>query len=160
MRRAAPTTSVRTAALAAVPFLLLAACGDDDPATTPTSAAPSTTAPVVTTTSATPSLTASGGPGCPIQTAPDPAATVVTASVIAKKVTAPSRSVTVKVGSKVRVAITTDVADEVHVHTYDLKEDVAAGCTSAIDFVANIPGTVEVELEDAGLEVLEIKATP
>jgi len=151
----------RLAVVAAVPFLALAACGGDDPTpnATPTTAAVTTTAPATTTPPTTPSGSPSGGPGCPIQPAPDPAATVVTASVKAKKVEAPSRSVTVKLGTKVRVAITTDVADEVHVHTYDLKEDVAAGCTSAIDFVANIPGTVEVELEEAGLHVLEIKAT-
>jgi hypothetical protein len=141
--------------------LALTACGDDGtPSGDATSAAP-TTAPPTTTPPATvgPAVTPSGGPGCPIQTPPDPAATVVVATVKDKKVDAPTRSVSVKLGTKVRVAITTDVADEVHVHTYDLREEVAAGCTSAIDFTANIPGTVEVELEKAHVHVLEIKAS-
>ena len=153
----------RVALLALLPALALTACGGDDPSPTasaPPSTTPATSAPGTSAPGTSASPTADGGPGCPAQTAPDPTATVVTADVIGKKVQPPNQTVTVKVGSKVRVAITTDVADEVHVQTYDLRENVAAGCTSAIDFVANIPGTVEVELEKAHVHVVEIKATP
>lgn len=150
---------MRRAALLALPLAFaLSACGDDDPtpqATQTPSATVTTTAPT-----ATASATASLAPPCPSRTSPAPDTTLVTASVAGKNVTAPSREVTVKVGTRVRVEITSDVADEVHVHTYDLRENVVPGCPSAIEFVANIPGTVEVELEKAHVHVVEIKATP
>jgi hypothetical protein len=47
----------------------------------------------------------------------------------------------------VRLTVTADVADEVHVHTYDKKQDLQPGVASTIEFVANIPGQIEVELE-------------
>lgn len=154
--------SLRRATLALGPLLaltVLTACGGDGDPTA--SASPSTTAPTTAapTTAAPTSESPSGGPGCPSRTAPASGTVVATATVTGKKVDAPSRTVTVKVGTRVRVAITSDVADEVHVHTYDVREDVTPGCPSALEFVANIPGTVEVELEEQKVHVLEIKAT-
>jgi hypothetical protein len=49
----------------------------------------------------------------------------------------------------VTVRVTSDLADEVHVHGYDKHVDVAAGRTAEVTFVANIPGVFEVELEKA-----------
>jgi hypothetical protein len=66
---------------------------------------------------------------------------------------------TVRRGTRVRIAVTVDHPDEVHVHSYDAKQAAKPGCPTAIDLVANIPGTVEVELEDAGLTLFEIKAS-
>lgn len=60
-------------------------------------------------------------------------------------------------GDTVRVVVTTDIADEIHVHGYDLKKDVAAGKTGTIDFVADQSGVFEVELENAGLQLLQLE---
>jgi hypothetical protein len=60
-------------------------------------------------------------------------------------------------GDTVRLVVTTDVADEVHVHGYDLKKDVAAGATGTIEFVANQSGLFEVELEAASLQLLQLE---
>ncbi len=49
----------------------------------------------------------------------------------------------------VTIRVTSDVADEVHVHGYNKMVDVAAGRTAEVTFVANIPGVFEVELEKA-----------
>lgn len=156
--RAVLTPRPRLAVLAAAALALtLAACGgDDDPdpqATTapPTTAAPTSGAPTPTVVSSTSS--------CPLRTSPAPGTTVVTASVTGKDVTAPDRSVSVKLGTRVRLEVTTDVADELHVHTYDVKEATTPGCPTALEFVANIPASVEVELEKAHVHVLEIKAS-
>ncbi|MDQ1712570.1 MAG: hypothetical protein QOE45_2020 [Frankiaceae bacterium] len=119
------------------------------PATTP---APATT----TTTAATPSAS---GPSCPAAAALPNGATLVTATVTGGRVTTPHAQWSVKLGSAVRVAVTADVADEVHVHSYDKKQDTTPGCPTAIDFTANIPGTVEVELENAKLHLFDIKAS-
>lgn len=63
---------------------------------------------------------------------------------------------TVNKGSTVELVVHSDVADEIHVHGYDLKKDVDAGGTATISFTADIPGVFEAELEDAGLEILQL----
>jgi len=60
---------------------------------------------------------------------------------------------TVNEGDHVVVVVKSDVADEVHVHGYDLKGDVAAGGTARIAFVAKTPGRFEIELENRGLQI-------
>lgn len=145
-------------ALALLAATLLAACGgDSDPAASPT---PSPTTPVAVTTSPATSPSPSGGPGCPIRTSPDPATTVITATVTGKTVTTEKHTYSVKLGTRVRLAVTANTVDEVHVHSYDLHEATVPGCPTGIEFVANVPGTVEVELEKAKVHVFEIKAAP
>lgn len=62
----------------------------------------------------------------------------------------------VDVGERVVIRVTADVDDEVHVHGYDLFEDVAAGTTATIEFVTDIPGVFEIELEGRGLTVAQL----
>ncbi len=46
--------------------------------------------------------------------------------------------------------------DEVHVHGYDLSAPVGPDRSTTLDFVAHIPGTFDVELEQAGLSLFEL----
>ena len=66
----------------------------------------------------------------------------------------------VRRGQTVRLVVTSDVADEIHVHGYDVKADVAANGTVELSFTASIPGVFEVELEQRGrrLFTLEVQA--
>jgi hypothetical protein len=64
--------------------------------------------------------------------------------------------VTVNKGQLVSLVVHSDVADEVHLHGYDLHSDVAAGGTAGIDFAAKIPGVFEAELENRKLQILEL----
>jgi plastocyanin len=57
----------------------------------------------------------------------------------------PSRKVEVATGDHVHISVTSDHADEVHVHGYDIEKEVSAGGTVTIDFTADIPGQFEVE---------------
>jgi hypothetical protein len=57
----------------------------------------------------------------------------------------PSRKVEVATGDHVHLSVTSDHADEVHVHGYDIEKEVSAGGTVTIDFTADIPGQFEVE---------------
>jgi hypothetical protein len=57
----------------------------------------------------------------------------------------PSRKVEVATGDRVHLSVTSDHADEVHVHGYDIEKEVSAGSTVTIDFTADIPGQFEVE---------------
>ena len=59
----------------------------------------------------------------------------------------------------VEITITSDVADEVHVHGYNLTRAFDAG-TTTVRFTAGIPGVFEVELEDSGHALFELTVTP
>ena len=68
----------------------------------------------------------------------------------------PDSRVSVPLGKTVRLVVTSDVADEVHVHGYDKSAAVAAGETGVVEFPATIPGVFEVELEQRGTKLLEL----
>lgn len=54
-------------------------------------------------------------------------------------------SPTVALGSKVKIVITSDASDEVHLHGYDIEKAIAAGGTATIETTADIPGRFELE---------------
>jgi len=66
----------------------------------------------------------------------------------------------VKQGSPVTLRFTSDAADEIHVHTYDLRQDLTPGQSADITFLAKIPGVFEVELENRKRKVLELEVRP
>lgn len=63
-------------------------------------------------------------------------------------------------GDEVRFAVTSDVADEVHVHGYDLMKDVTPGKTVVFAFKGDIDGEFEVELENRGEQIASLKVSP
>jgi hypothetical protein len=63
-------------------------------------------------------------------------------------------------GDEIRFEVTSDVADEVHVHGYDLMQDVQAGGTVSFDFPAEIEGIFEAELEGRKEQIAEITVNP
>jgi hypothetical protein len=65
-----------------------------------------------------------------------------------------------KKGDRIRFKVQSDVADEIHVHGYDLKKDVTAGGSVQFSFAATIEGRFEVELENAGTQIAELEVTP
>lgn len=132
--------AARTGALLALSAALTAACGSSKTATASSS----------TTAGASVSTTAAGG----VDNTRD-----IDVEYANGEVTGGVRTETVRVGDKVRLRVTSDVAEEVHVHTYDIMKDVAAGQTAEIDLTATIPGRHDVELEKKGkpLLVLEVK---
>jgi hypothetical protein len=74
--------------------------------------------------------------------------------------TAGVRRVTVGKGRRVILTVTSDVADHVHLHGYDVTSDVAPGRPARLSFAATIVGTVEVELEERGVPLATITAQP
>jgi len=70
------------------------------------------------------------------------------------------RSVTVAEGRRVVVVVMSDVAEEVHLHGYNLARDVGPGEPARIAFRATIVGTVEVELEHSGVPLARITTKP
>ena len=63
-------------------------------------------------------------------------------------------------GEEVRFRVASDVADEVHVHGYDLMQDVTAGGSVEFAFPADLEGIFEVELEGRGEQILELRVNP
>jgi hypothetical protein len=67
---------------------------------------------------------------------------------------------TVDKGDVAVLVVSSDVADQVHLHGYDIMRDVAAGGTARIRFRATLPGRFEVELEDRGVQIADLTVEP
>lgn len=65
--------------------------------------------------------------------------------------------IAVELGANVRLQVSADIADVIHLHGYDLSAPVSAGTPGLIEFTADIPGIFEVELEESGLIVGELE---
>jgi FtsP/CotA-like multicopper oxidase with cupredoxin domain len=63
-------------------------------------------------------------------------------------------------GDRVRLAVTSDVADEIHIHGYDIMRDVPAGGTVKFNFPATIDGSFVIELETRGEQIAELEVEP
>lgn len=145
---------------------VLAACGgtsdtDGEPTTTApggqaaasstappeTVVPPNTSAPAATTTTSSPTLvtTTTETPGLRIE--------IVVSS---GTVEAPQRPVVAR-GDLVTIVVVSDTIDEVHVHGYDLFADIGPEAPTTIEFMADIPGIFEVELESSHLLLLELE---
>jgi hypothetical protein len=65
-----------------------------------------------------------------------------------------------KSGDRIRFVVTSDVADEVHVHGYDVAKDVEAGGSVRFSFPAELEGVFEVELESRREQIAELRVSP
>ena len=70
------------------------------------------------------------------------------------------RKIEVDSGDRVQFRVESDVADEIHVHGYDLMKDVEAGGSVSFDFKADDDGLYEVELEDRGEQIASLTVQP
>jgi hypothetical protein len=91
--------------------------------------------------------------------APTPDAREIEIEVEEGRARGPGR-VSVALGERVDLKVESDVTDEVHVHGYDLFADVGPDREARIRFRADVPGIFEVELESAGLRLLELEVQP
>ena len=63
-------------------------------------------------------------------------------------------------GDRIHFKVKSAVADEVHVHGYDLMKDVKAGGTITYDFPATIEGVFEAELEGRKEQIIQLTVDP
>ena len=63
-------------------------------------------------------------------------------------------------GDEIRFDVNSDAADEVHVHGYDIEEEVPAGGTAKFDFPADLEGVFEVELHSSETQIAELTVNP
>lgn len=66
----------------------------------------------------------------------------------------------VEQGTRVVLDVTADVADEVHLHGYDIMREVRPGQPARIAFTARLPGRFEAELENAKQQILDLEVEP
>ncbi|CAN5256819.1 hypothetical protein BH20ACT13_BH20ACT13_14430 [soil metagenome] len=136
------------AALLAAGFALASCGGDDDVGTTETTTRTRPTIPTTTDTTATATTTE-----------------VAQLRIVRVQVVegAPQGGIvreTVQKNDRVVLVITSDVADEVHLHGYDVTRDVSAGGTVRLPFTTSLPGRFEVELEDRGAQIADLTVQP
>ncbi|MFG1914600.1 hypothetical protein [Micromonospora sp. NPDC048898] len=130
--------------------LLVAGCGhDDDPsAATPTAPTTSAAPPSAATTAPTP--TASPSPSAP---AVDREIVVTIAK---RRISPPTGRITVGKGQLVRITVTSDVSDELHLHGYDLGARLPAGQPGSVEFRADKTGLFEVETHETELVLFQL----
>ncbi|MET8308463.1 hypothetical protein [Micromonospora sp. NPDC005173] len=132
--------------------LLATGCGqgDDpsvaDPSTLPTAAPPTTTTAPAASDSPTPSATAST-PAVDRQ---------ITVTIAKRRVTPPTGRITVDKGQLVRITVTSDVSDELHVHGYELGARLPAGTPASVEFRAEKTGLFEVETHETELVLFQL----
>ena len=141
------------ALLAVVVAIALVGCGGGD-----TNATETTTDTVTETETQPPTTTESVPPTTTEETPTGP--TLVRIRVVNA---APKGGIVrdkVAQGDRVVIVVTSDVADEVHLHGYDVSRPVAAGGTARLPFRATIPGRFEVELEERAVPIGELTVQP
>ncbi|MFN2494628.1 MAG: hypothetical protein ABR608_01795 [Pseudonocardiaceae bacterium] len=98
-------------------------------------------------------------PSTPATTPSGPKARVLTITVSGGKASGDTDRVAVPLGTPLTINVTSDAADEVHVHGYDKETRIPAGGTGSVAFTADIPGVFEVELHESGLQLLQLQVS-
>jgi copper(I)-binding protein len=150
------TTVLLVAAALLTGSLALSSCGGDDDEASGTTTE-------TTTTTATNSQTVTATETTTTETTTEPEVekpTVVRVTVVDGAAEGGIVRATVDQGDRVRLVVTSDVADEIHLHGYDVSRDVAAGGTVTLAFRASIPGRFEAELEERGVQIADITVEP
>jgi hypothetical protein len=70
------------------------------------------------------------------------------------------RELTYNKGEQVLFKVDSDIADEVHMHGYEIMKDVKAGGSVTFAFPATIEGLFEAELEGRKEQILEMTVNP
>jgi hypothetical protein len=63
-------------------------------------------------------------------------------------------------GEEIRFRVSSDAAEEIHVHGYDISQEVPAGGVIEFNFPAELEGIYEAELEELGVQIAELRINP
>ena len=129
----------------------LAGCGGDD------NAADAVTTTATTTTATTTTTTDTGGETTP--TTPAAQAKVITIRVVGGRPQGGIQRPTIDQGDKVVLVIRAASGEAVHLHGYNLEQEIVPGAAARMPYTADIAGRFELELHptDTLLAVLEVK---
>ena len=99
--------------------------------------------------------------GSPKATQPPGAGLVVDITIAKGQVTPSNATLTAKVSEPITLRVTSDAADELHVHSVpDHKFQVAAAANQTFQFNVDVPGNVDVELHHLDRTVATIQVRP
>lgn len=147
MSRNQRLTFLGIAALIAVVAIVVLAFGGDE-----TSEQADVTPTATTTGTATPSATSEATATATSTPTPKPQPPLLTAGSVKKLEYTEGETVTFRVRH--------DEPEEVHVHGYDIKQDLQPGKTETMSFKADITGIFEVELEHSAQQLAELRVDP
>jgi hypothetical protein len=138
---------VAALAVAVIAFVIVSPGGDDDGNSDSTNAVE--TAPARNDEQP-------GGSTAPAQTTPaEPKPAVTRIQIAGGEVEGGVKSIKVTKGDRVRIVISADAPDTLHLHGYDIEKTAEPGTPAVFAFTANLEGVYELEshtAEDAGLE--------
>ncbi|RBY95823.1 hypothetical protein DQ237_11785 [Blastococcus sp. TF02-8] len=112
--------------------------------------APDASEPTATTSGAAESSASSSAPA-------DDARTSLAVEVAGGQVTGDTGRVPVALGDRVTISITSDTADEAHLHGYDVETALSPGTPAQLNVDATIPGVFELELHESGTVLLTLQ---
>jgi len=147
MSRGQRLTFLGIAAVIAVVAVVLLAGGSGDDSDEPSTAA---STPTPTETAAT------GGASADETATPTPKPKPKPPLLQAGK----EQALNYKEGETVRFRVVNDEAEEVHVHGYDIKQELEPGKVETVSFKATITGIFEIELEGSGTLLAQLKVVP
>jgi plastocyanin len=127
--------------------LSLAACGGDDPAVSGSSTSS-------TTSSSSTSPSASSSPGTTSSAAAQ--GRTIRITITGKQVSPAPTTVDLAVGEKLTLVVTSDHADELHLHGFDVEDKLTAGAATTVTVTGKEPGVYEVETHEPALRLLKI----
>jgi FtsP/CotA-like multicopper oxidase with cupredoxin domain len=70
------------------------------------------------------------------------------------------RTLSYRRGDRIRLRITADAPDEVHVHGFDVEKPVGPGKPARFTIEADIEGRFEVELHGSGTQIATLEVRP
>ncbi len=80
----------------------------------------------------------------------------ISVSITGGRVDPPVGRVEVGKGSTIRLSVTSDVPDELHVHGYDRRLTLAAGTPATLEFRADVTGMFEIETHSNHLLLVQL----
>jgi plastocyanin len=127
--------------------LVLTACGSagDDAGSAATSSSATSPATASSPTSSSPSSSSSSAAGRTI---------VITLT--GSKVTPAPATVDLAVGEKLTLTVTSDHADQLHIHGFEVEQDLVAGTPTTVTVTGDQPGVYEVETHHPELRLMKI----
>nr|WP_310153097.1 cupredoxin domain-containing protein [Phycicoccus sp. 3266] len=142
-------TTLRYAGCAAL-VAGLAACGAAPSSGTSSNDASSAATSTASSSSPSPSGSSSAS------SSSSPAQRTVTVTVRGSRVTPAPRTVELGVGETMTLTVTSDHADQLHVHGFDIEKELPAGTPVSVELTGESPGVYEVETHHPELRLLKI----
>ena len=109
-----------------------------------------------TTTSSTSSSTSSSSSSGSSSSSSSATGRVIEITVTGSKVTPAPATVDLAVGEKLTLTVTSDHADQLHIHGFEIEKDLVAGMPLSVTVTGAQPGVYEVETHHPELRLMKI----